>query len=60
MNYFYAFSNKGHYAQVADYDDASFYLIDPTASYMRIKKEYFAQHWHGRPGASKNWFMSVR
>lgn len=60
VNYFYAFSNEGHYAQVAEYDDKAFYLIDPTAGYMRIKKEYFVTNWHSQDGTITGWFMAIR
>ncbi len=59
VNYFYAFSDEGHYAQVAGYDDYALYLADPTAGYMRIRKEYFVNHWHSQAGDIVRWFAAV-
>lgn len=59
VNYFYAFSGEGHYAEIADYDERAFYLIDPTAGYMRIRKEYFVNYWYNHDKTIAKWFLAV-
>ena len=60
VDYFYAFAEEGHFAQIAEYDDVAFYFIDPSLGYMRLKKPYFIKNWHNQNGKLVGWFMAVK
>lgn len=60
VNYFYAFSGEGHYAQIVEYDDEAFYFLDPSLGYMRLKKKYFLKNWYDQHQENIRWFMAIK
>lgn len=59
INYYYALSGEGHYAQVVGYDDIAFYLKDSISGYTRVRRPDLLKNWHDRENTTSYWMMVI-
>ena len=60
INFRHAFDGDGHFAVVAESDDAAFYLRDSSLGLLRLKKRDLVEHWHNSDGTISGWLLALR
>ena len=58
--YYHLYSEVGHYAVVAEYDDRAFYFFDSSYGLLRLKKAKFFKYWYNTDKTVHRWFLAVK
>ena len=59
VNYLDAFSGKGHFGVITEYDDKAFYFRDCSIGFLRLEKAFFEKFWYSGDDTPR-WYMAVK
>jgi predicted double-glycine peptidase len=60
VNYLDAFSGKGHYSVLTDYDEQAVYILDCSLGLLRLDRAAFLKHWHNSDGSVSRWYLALK